>query len=557
MVYYVDSSSLKVKCNIQINQVRHLSISEAIGNHAFAELSADIESDSLELSKQEVNGQPIKLYSVKKNEESLIFFGVIGKISIEKQSFYDIVHIIAYSVSWFMDLEQKSRSFQGMVGQQVSKLLQQIIAENNFTLIISGADKVNQIPFIQYQETDWEFLLRLASHLHLHVLAANDYDGRGIYIGFKENSSPVKLEASREIWKMDAENINNSNWKSKAGTYFEVTTGQIFHLGQAVLYKGKKLWIYKVSMVLKQGVLQCVYQLAEKEHRIFSTFYNPKLRGISLTGIVLEQSRETIKVHLDIDGKQDIKEAFSYLWLPEHGNVVYCMPEIGSKIRLLIPGEDEKNAIGIHCIRQNVQNCKETLNPDIRWFITDEVKKMDLHPSFIKITADKETSNIVLQDGVGNIINSNHAILIQANGKLRVQGIKVKLEALKEVTMLKRQLGSPTIVNLCYNLDSLGRYSTFKNLKNPNIQMMPSKGNRTASSKVVMSNLNKEKNEKEKKKQRFELKELIENSNIETNYELGNSVMNVISAIPQIIEDNKVSQFAMGARTITGRMKKR
>ena len=78
---------------------------------------------------------------------------------------------------------------------------------------------------------------------------------------------------------MDAENINNSNWKSKAGTYFEVTTGQIFHLGQAVLYKGKKLWIYKVSMVLKQGVLQCVYQLAEKEHRIFSTFYNPKLKG--------------------------------------------------------------------------------------------------------------------------------------------------------------------------------------------------------------------------------------------------------------------------------------
>ena len=53
------------------------------------------------------------------------------------------------------------------------------------------------------------------------------------------------------------------------------------------------------------------------------------------------------------------------------------------------------------------------------------------------------------------------------------------------------------------------------------------------------------------------MKELIENSNIETNYELGNSVMNVISAIPQIIEDNKVSQFAMGARTITGRMKKR
>ena len=180
MVYYVDSSSLKVKCNIQINQVRHLSISEAIGNHAFAELSADIESDSLELSKQEVNGQPIKLYSVKKNEESLIFFGVIGKISIEKQSFYDIVHIIAYSVSWFMDLEQKSRSFQGMVGQQVSKLLQQIIAENNFTLIISGADKVNQIPFIQYQETDWEFLLRLASHLHLPVLAANDYEGEFI-----------------------------------------------------------------------------------------------------------------------------------------------------------------------------------------------------------------------------------------------------------------------------------------------------------------------------------------------------------------------------------------
>ena len=53
----------------------------------------------------------------------------------------------------------------------------------------------------------------------------------------------------------------------------------------------------------------------------------------------------------------------------------------------------------------------------------------------------------------------------QNRGRLHIRGAKVKLAASTEVTVVKRQLESPAVVNLCHNLDSLGRYSTFRNLK--------------------------------------------------------------------------------------------
>lgn len=554
---YIDRNSLRIKCNIQISQIRHLSISESIGNHISAELSADIESDSLDLSGHEVSGQPIKLCYTENGSEHLIFFGVVGRIYIEKQSSYDIVHILSYSVSWLMDLEEKNRSFQKMAGQPVGKMIRQIADENEFSLIFSGKDKVNPAPFIQYRETDWKFLLRLASNLHLPVLAAGDHAGKGIYIGFKEDSIPVDLEVSKEIWKMDADYISSADWKSVAGTYFEVTTGQILHLGQSVMYKNEQLWIQKVSMVLEKGIIQCTYQLARKNYHAFLTFCNPHIKGVSLTGTVLERLGETVKIHLDIDREQNIGEAFPYLWLPEHGNMMYCMPEIGSRIRLLVPGEDETNAIGIHCVRQNGQICKETQNPDLRWFVTNKNKKMTLQPSSIKITTDHDKSSVILQDRVGSIFRSGQEILIQAKGRLHIRGAKVKLAAPTEVTVVKRQLGSPAVVNLCHNLDSLGRHSTFRNLKSLKEPVITAPGKGTAGSQTVMNRMKKGEAGKEKEKRAFKMKELMGDSSMETVYELGASVMNVISAIPQPAGQDKISQIALGARTVTGRMKGR
>lgn len=553
MEEYITNSELKVKCNIKISRLRHLSIRESIGTHAMAEVTADIEPGSLDLSCEELNNQPLMICSVKDQKELLLFSGVIGKIRIEKESSYDLLYLSACSLSWLMDLERKSRSFQDC-NETVLRLIQKIVQENSFNLLCSAEDKAVTKPFIQYEETDWEFLLRLSTHLHAPVIAAGNYEGKGIYLGFQENRVPLELSASGERWCMDAEYKKSANWRTREAAYYEVDTVQILHLGQCVSYRDEILWPYHVGLNLQNGLLRCTCKLAGKNHNRFPTIYNPYMKGISLTGTVLERKEEAIRIHLDIDEKQDAGMAYLYPWFPENGNMVYCMPETGSRVRLLIPGEDEQEAVGIHCVRQNGQVCEETQNLDNRWFTTDSEKKMALKPSDIELSADGGQSGISIQDGIGDIIRSSGEVLIQAKGKVSLHGARIELRAPTEITAIKKQLGSPAVVNICHNLDSMGEYSTFKNLNELKMDIPARDSGSCKGNQAKADNREEERRKKEKEKLQLKLKELSEEDKKDT-YEFGPSIVNIISSIPQSMEQDRLSQIAVGFRPIAGRMK--
>lgn len=550
---YIRQEELIVTCNIPINQVQHLSIQESMGAHTSAKITANIERGSLDISGSQLHSEPLMIYAVSDQGQSLLFSGVVGKVCVEQESSYDVIHLWAYSLSWFMDLERKNRSFQDS-NHSIVELIHSIADEQSVSILCSAADQTIQKPLIQYQETDWEFLLRLSTHLYVPAFVACDYEGKGIYLGFQEDRPPLELQITKEVWRMDAKPGGGQGWKTRDAAYYEVITGQVYHLGEHIIHRNEDLWIHKGSMVLQQGILQCTYLLAGKHYHSVSVTYNPRMKGISLTGTVLERKEEAIKVHLDLDEEQDAATAYSYPWFPEHGNMMYCMPETGSKIRLLIPGEDEREAFGIHCIRQNGGVCEETGLPSNRWFTTKDKKTISLKPASLELSGDGKRSTITIQDNVGHVIRSSGKILIQAKGKVSLQGAKVEITAPKEITAVKRQLGSPTVVNVCHNLDSMGKYTTFKNPEE--LKSAPlSGGSSYGEGQIVSDKRVQEMSEEEREKMQFKRKELMEEYDKRSTYEFGASIVTILSSIPQSIKQDKLSQIAVGFRPIAGTMK--
>lgn len=180
-----------------------------------------IETESLQLSYQELNSHPISVCIVNHGKEQQLFSGVIKNAHVEKEAFYDTVILSAYSLSWFMDLEKKNRSFQG--GEKtIAEVLQTIAKEISFELLLSVEDKILAAPLIQYQEPDWEFLMRLSTYLESPAFNANDYEGKAIYIGLPDSTEPFNLKAIHEVWSMDADQINSPNWKSIENTYIHI-----------------------------------------------------------------------------------------------------------------------------------------------------------------------------------------------------------------------------------------------------------------------------------------------------------------------------------------------
>lgn len=549
---FIKVGEIEVSCNIPIEELVSLSIREQIGSHTVAEIVVGIKYGSVNVAEAEFTGQPLKITADKNGKEIVLFYGVVGQIFIEREAVFEKLLIRAYSLSWLMDLEKKDRSFQGQTS--IEGLIRKVSEEMSFSLLCSVQDKTTEAPFIQYRETDWEFIKRLSTHLDVPLYAANDYIGQGICAGFQEQNIRDGVKVIYEKWCMDEERARITNFDVGKALYYEILTGQIIHVGQGVLYRDKIFWSFAVDILLRDGVLHCISRLAEKDYHTTDISYNPYLKGLSLTGKVLKREKEQIKIHLDIDEEQDIERAYYYSWMPEYGNLVYCMPEEGSKVRLLVAGMDERDAIGIDCVRQNGNVCEETQNPQNRWFSTAHDKKMTLQPSMLELSGMVDNSKISLMDSTGESLVSDGDILIQAEGTVVIQGTKVNMNASGEITAIKRELGDPAVVNLCYNLDAMGKQTEFHNLEKLPTKSVPKGGSGGSGGQSVSPEQTMAEKEK-REKLRFKMQELMEREKEKTSYHLENHIVNIVSAIPQVVEQDEISRIAIGFRPILGVMK--
>lgn len=101
---------------------------------------------------------------------------------------------------------------------------------------------------------------------------------------------------------------------------------------------------------------------------------------MTLLGEVLETSRETLKLKLDIDEGWNPGGPYPYTWRPETGNFMYCMPQVGTRVSLYCPNYDEKTAIAVNCVRTNGGDCGRMSDPANRSFVTEHGKEMNLYP---------------------------------------------------------------------------------------------------------------------------------------------------------------------------------
>ena len=230
----------------------------------------------------------------------------------------------------------------------------------------------------------------------------------------------------------------------------------LYGVGDSVKLLGQPLQVCELKYTLRHDIIYCVYRLAAPDYFKIRQRYNESMRGLSLHGTVLKTDRELLRLHLDIDQSQDTETAYDYTWRPETGNLMYLMPEVGTRASLYMQDEDEFGAISKNCDRTNGEQFPEAQNPDDRYLTTAHGKRMFWMPSEAGFTSLSVGSSVKLDDAVGAIIKNAGTLLLQADGDVTVAGSSVNLSAPKEVTVVRRKVGAPTVLNASYNFDIVG-----------------------------------------------------------------------------------------------------
>ncbi|SFR63906.1 hypothetical protein [Anaeromicropila populeti] len=422
-----------------------------------------------EITAEEVYGglfdKRITIKSTAEENKGVLFVGFVNQISvrieggINSENNYMEAEIELISTTIKMDLEKKCRSFQ-----DVSFTYEALVKEMD--CICKGCMKKAQSvkiekPLIQYDETDWEFLLRIASHLHGQIIPVETAEKATIMFGLvkegkvserKEGSINVKMTTFRateytyikHFGRYLQTGFQEAAIKEKDFESYDAISMHNYNIGNETSYKNESLLICEKRAKSNGSEIEFSYQLGHETLNGLSPFYNERLHGRALEGKVLSVNEELVKIHLDIDKSQSESKAYEYNWQPDTGNIFYCMPEKDMRVSLYIGAQDEREAIAINCIRREDSKSKDMKNFKERYMTTIKDKRYyfkEKSMGFSNETKDEGKTHLGLFDDNMLQLKSDKPIQMQAKGNLIIESASYKALSDKDILLCQKSNG--------------------------------------------------------------------------------------------------------------------
>ena len=295
---------------------------------------------------------------LKKRDEKTLFRGLITELSIEQTGEVFSVTVRAVSHTILLDQKKKSRPFHD-IDKTIEELVRKVVSETvNAKTIV---EDVCAIPtgqfFMQYEETDWEFMKRVASHCGRCLFPDSDYDYPAFYTGRPGLDRDVEMDGIFPFMIYSNESARAFRMSDTDCMAYVVKANHLWlKLGEGVRFRGRRFYIRSIKTVLEQSILNNEYELCTQKGIHTDIQYNPIIAGRLVTGIVQQIERDLVYVRiLTADGNGNGEACwfpYSTVYASPDGGGWYCMPEIGDKVRIQFPDEDESNAYAVSAVSE-------------------------------------------------------------------------------------------------------------------------------------------------------------------------------------------------------------
>ena len=397
-----------------VEGIVEMKVEQALNQHAAMYLKGIIPKENGDLGVMDTDDSTVITVS---DQDGVIFSGLVQDIraSFEGQVYYLEVWAVSFSIK--ADTDVISRSFQdaGMNYQQIGDLM---AGENSLSMSMEASSlSVNHL-LLQYQETNWEFLKRIASH-NQSVLLPSVEDEK-FYFGIPKGNQKGSLLSYRfSVGK----NIRRYRRHSGSGVdvspadsleYIVTADDSVLSIGDMVDYGGNTLFVREAQIHLADAVLTCRYVLCPENGLKVPTAYNQHITGLTLTGQVLEVNNDTVKVLLCVDESQDTATAYAFPYITpysaENHTGLYLMPEVGDVVNIQFPTEDESLAVALSSYRQ--ADSDRTGDPNVKYLRTPHDKEIRISEDEILITAKTGGLYIRLNQDDGIEVFSQHGITV-------------------------------------------------------------------------------------------------------------------------------------------------
>ncbi|MCL1981932.1 MAG: contractile injection system protein, VgrG/Pvc8 family [Clostridiales bacterium] len=408
----------------EFESIQEIKITKKLNEHSTLYVNGIIRDDKrFAPADDTTEGTSIKC----ENDGQVYFSGVLQNIKITCVD--AVYHLEAWAVSntILLDTVKHKRSFQDN-GQDYKSIVEAVIAENGGTATFNTEALTVENIILQYNETDWAFAKRLASHTNDVLVPITD-DSPAFHFGAPNDGGAKALSKNYAVSK-DYDAIRRMSMEADPLTADDITIYS-FEADEYICDLGEKLSLNEVdlhvcclSLSLVDSALRVTYILCGRKAVSAPKAYNRAITGLVLDGTVTEVENDTIKLRLDDDVErgveQDTDEAhfFTYAtgYSMESHTGWYVMPEEGDTVQLLFPNEDEKYAYAASSVRQ--EDTDKTADHMVKYLRTSYGKEIKLDEKEILITAKDGETFIQINEDSGITIKTPNAILIKGGSTI-------------------------------------------------------------------------------------------------------------------------------------------
>lgn len=389
----------QLKTNIEIIQrIEQFRIVQSMNDHASLFLSGIIdEKYKDDYVKEMAEGKVIEIYTEEDSTRLTLFKGMLKSECVKFVQGVYYLELEGISFSFLLDIKKKNRSFQDttLTYYELVKGIVKLYTDGDVQDTASGGAGIGQL-LVQYEETDWQFIKRLASHFHKGIIPMITYDGPKIVFGTKAGKNIGKIEdfnyyVSKNIEKyLKLKNDKLPELNQTDVMTYHVETTKVYDIGDEVIYQEQKLFIRKKECEMINSTVYFRYELTSLQGFLQEEVYNENLVGVSIQGTVIDRVSDRVKVKLAIDDNQVKENAWEFpyttIYSAEGNTGWYCMPEIGDTVNIYFPEKEEQYAVGMNSIRVNTTEEDKVSNPDVKYFRTADGKELKFTEEEICIT---------------------------------------------------------------------------------------------------------------------------------------------------------------------------
>ena len=430
-------------------------IEKEAGTHGYAMIKGYIDRDKEEEYLELTCGMPeVAIQVMDEDGESIpLYCGILQDAKITHKNGVCTMEITIVPYTYLLDLNPRRRSFQNpaMTYQDVlDNVLSSYAGEGVNSVIMNvGADTAIGEPIVQYQETDWEFAKRLASHFNTVVTPSYTTSGPKFYVGLMEWPGAARISPScYRVKKAVSEYLYKEQNQVEGiveddSLWYIVEDQELYEIGEMVEFRGRTYYVARMEGRLDGHQLWNTYYLKTLAGFKIPRRYNEKVIGASLDGNVTAVSGDKVQVRLAADAAEGLGKwfEFSTVYSSPDGTGWYCMPEIGDEIRLYFPTEREKHGYVISSVHlpvaqahaggsagggarsSSVRRC----DPTHKTIHTVTGKKVELTETYILLDAGNGMS-IRLDDGAGITIRSPLQVNIKSDDSIAIKSSGGKVE---------------------------------------------------------------------------------------------------------------------------------